>query len=472
MRSAARTGEYTRAVLRIYDTMSRSLREFVPIEPGKVSIYVCGATVQSPPHVGHIRSGLAFDVVRRWLIQSGYDVTFLRNVTDIEDKVLAKSAEAGVPWWAWAARNEAAFRAGYDVLGCLPPDLEPRATGHVTQMVELMQRLIDSGHAYASDGDVYYDVETFTDYGRLSGQRLDAMQPAGDTEGEHRKRDPRDFALWKAPKPGEPHWPTPWGPGRPGWHLECSAMASTYLGPQFDIHGGGIDLVFPHHENEIAQSVGAGDRFANYWMHNAWVTAAGEKMSKSLGNGMLVSEVIQRWRPVEVRYYLISAHYRSMIEYSEAALGDAAAAYRRIETFVDKAAPLIDGRTAFAPYAFTDAMDDDFGVPAALGVLHETVRAGNTALAAGDKEALTETLGQVARMTSILGIWPPDWQDRDRGDLAAVVDSLVGLALEQRTAARERKDFAAADKVRDQLAAAGVFVEDTSSGPRWSLRDS
>jgi cysteinyl-tRNA synthetase len=298
------------------------------------------------------------------------------------------------------------------------------------------------------------------------------MQPAGDTEGEHRKRDPRDFALWKAAKPGEPHWPTPWGQGRPGWHLECSAMATTYLGPQFDIHGGGIDLVFPHHENEIAQSVGAGDRFANYWMHNAWVTAAGEKMSKSLGNGMLVSEVVQRWRPVEVRYYLISAHYRSMIEYSEAALGDAAAAYRRIETFVDKAAPLIDSWTEFVPQAFADAMDDDFGVPAALGVLHDTVRAGNIALAAGDKEALAQAFGEVARMTAILGIWPPDWQNRGRGDLAAVVDSLVGLALQQRTAARERKDFAAADQVRDQLAAAGVLVEDTPAGPRWTLRDS
>jgi cysteinyl-tRNA synthetase len=458
-------------VLRIYDSMARSLREFLPLAPGKVSIYVCGATVQSPPHVGHIRAGLAFDVVARWFGHRGYDVTLIRNVTDIEDKVLAKSAEAGVPWWAWAARNEAAFRFGYDVLGCLPPTLEPRATGHVTQMAELMRRLIDAGHAYASDGDVYFDVRSFPEYGRLSGQNVERPAEDADDAGAGAKRDPRDFTLWKGAKPGEPSWETPWGPGRPGWHLECSAMATKYLGPDFDIHGGGLDLIFPHHENEIAQSVGAGDRFANYWMHNAWVTAAGEKMSKSLGNGLLVSAVVQRWRPVEVRYYLIAAHYRSMIEFSEAALGEAAAAYRRIENFVEKAAPLVDGWTASVPDGFAVAMDDDFGVPAALAVLHETVRAGNTALAAGDKEALGRAVGQVAGMTGVLGIWPPDWRLGGPGSLGQVVDGLVALALEQRAAARDRKDFAAADAVRARLAAAGVVVEDTPSGPRWTIKD-
>ena len=322
--------------LRLYDTAARVVRDFVPLEPGRVSIYLCGATVQAPPHVGHIRSGLAFDILRRWLEASGYDVTFVRNVTDIDDKILARGVEEGVPFWQVAMRNERAFTWAYDVLGCLPPTYEPRATGHVPEMVELMDRLIDGGHAYAADGDVYFDVRSFAEYGALSGQRLDDMQPAGDSEASV-KRDPRDFALWKSAKPGEPQWATPWGPGRPGWHLECSAMASRYLGPAFDIHGGGMDLLFPHHENEIAQSKAAGDAFAQYWMHNAWVTTSGEKMSKSLGNSLLVSEVVKRVRPVELRYYLGSAHYRSMLEFSDEALTEAAAGYRRIEGFLRRA---------------------------------------------------------------------------------------------------------------------------------------
>ncbi|MDP9168889.1 MAG: cysteine--tRNA ligase, partial [Actinomycetota bacterium] len=327
--------------LHIYDTATRSQREFLPLEPGKASIYLCGATVQAPPHIGHVRSAVNFDILRRWLAHSGYAVTFIRNVTDIDDKILSKSAEAGEPWWAWAALQERNFSAAYEVLGCLPPTYEPRATGHVTEMVELMQRLIESGHAYAIDGDVYFDVRSFASYGSLSGQRLEAMHPAGDTEGELRKRDPRDFALWKRHKDGEPltaSWPTPWGRGRPGWHLECSAMATKYLGPAFDIHGGGLDLVFPHHENEIAQSVAAGDGFARYWMHNAWLTTGGEKMSKSLGNSLFVTEVTKQWRPVEVRYYLGAAHYRSNVEFSPEALDESAAAYRRIENFVQRSA--------------------------------------------------------------------------------------------------------------------------------------
>ncbi len=284
---AATSSEGPASQLRLYDTMTGAVRDFVPLRPGHASIYLCGATVQGLPHIGHVRSGVAFDVLRRWLMAKGYDVTFIRNVTDIDDKILTKSAEAGRPWWAWAALHERNFRAAYEVLGCLPPTYEPRATGHITEMTELMQRLIDSGHAYAVDGDVYFSVRSFPAYGALSGQRLENMHPAGDGEGEDRKRDPRYFALWKRHKDGEPHtasWPTPWGRGRPGWHLECSAMATKYLGATFDIHGGGLDLVFPHHENEIAQSVAAGDRFARYWMHNAWLTIGGEKMSKSLGN--------------------------------------------------------------------------------------------------------------------------------------------------------------------------------------------
>jgi cysteinyl-tRNA synthetase len=333
-----------------------------------------------------------------------------------------------------------------------------------------MQRLIDSGHAYVADGDVYFDVQSWPAYGALSGQRVDEMQAAGDSVGDPRKRDPRDFALWKAAKPGEPSWPTPWGRGRPGWHLECSAMATKYLGPTFDIHGGGLDLVFPHHENELAQSRAAGDGFARYWMHNGLVTMSGEKMSKSLGNTLQVREVVKQWRPVEVRYYLGAAHYRSVIEYSPAALDEAAAAYRRIENFVEKATPLVDDWTPTIPDAFARAMDDDLGVPAALAVLHETVRAGNTAMADGAKETLREAFGAVAGMAQVLGIWPADWAERGAADQTDVIDALVRVALEQRQAARGRKDYAAADAIRDQLASGGITVEDTPDGPRWSLR--
>ena len=463
--------------LHLYDTATRSLRPFEPLEPGKASIYLCGATVQAPPHIGHIRSGVNFDILTRWLSHSGYDVTFLRNVTDIDDKILRKSAEAGRPWWAWAAQNEAAFTWAYDTLGCVRPTYEPRATGHVTEMIDLMQRLIDTGHAYPSDGDVYYDVRSFPAYGSLSRQNLDAMHPAGDTEGEHRKRDPRDFALWKSSKPGEPTWPTPWGPGRPGWHLECSAMATRYLGAQFDIHGGGLDLVFPHHENEIAQSVGAGDGFARYWMHNAWLTIGGEKMSKSLGNSLLVTEIVKRWRPVEVRYYLGAAHYRSNIEFSPEALDEAAAAYHRIEGFVQRAAKFVAGGAgefalfSSAPADFTASMNDDLGVPAALAAVHSLVREGNAALDRGDVDAVRAALGGVQVATSLLGISPLEWSEDDSSDLMSTVDSLVRVALDQREAARARKDFAAADAIRDQLADAGLIVEDTPSGPRWTLKD-
>jgi cysteinyl-tRNA synthetase len=459
--------------LHLYDTATRSLRPFEPLEPGKASIYLCGATVQAPPHIGHIRSGVNFDILTRWLSHSGYDVTFLRNVTDIDDKILRKSAEAGRPWWAWATQNEAAFTWAYDTLGCLRPTYEPRATGHITEMIDLMQRLIDTGHAYPSDGDVYYDVRSFPAYGSLSRQNLDAMHPAGDTEGEHRKRDPRDFALWKSSKPGEPTWPTPWGPGRPGWHLECSAMATRYLGAQFDIHGGGLDLVFPHHENEIAQSVGAGDGFARYWMHNAWLTIGGEKMSKSLGNSLLVTEIVKRWRPVEVRYYLGAAHYRSNMEFSADALDEAAAAYHRIENFYERAVEFAGEVPASSAMCaeFAQAMDDDLGVPLALAAVHNVVREGNSALAEGNQVAVSGALASVLAMTEVLGINPQRWHQAMSSDLTPVVDALVQVALEQRTAARARKDFAAADAIRDQLAEAGVIVEDTPSGPRWTLKD-
>ena len=322
--------------LRLYDTAARSVREFTPVIPGQVSLYLCGATVQAPPHIGHIRSGVVFDLLTRWLRASGYQLTFCRNVTDIDDKIIRVAAGEGVPWWLVAQRNERAFSRAYDVLGCVPPDVEPRATGHVPEMITLMHRLIDGGHAYPSGGGVYFDVHSYPEYGALSGQRLEHMRAADDTEPNDAKRDPRDFALWKGARPGEPSWDTPWGPGRPGWHLECSAMATKYLGATFDIHGGGLDLIFPHHENEIAQSKSAGDGFARYWLHNGLVGVAGEKMSKSLGNSLLVEAMVTQVRPVELRYYLGQAHYRSGIEYSTEALDEAVAAYRRIENFVTR----------------------------------------------------------------------------------------------------------------------------------------
>jgi cysteinyl-tRNA synthetase len=472
--------------LRLYDTAARAVRDFTPLRAGQVSMYVCGLTVQGPPHIGHVRFALAFDVLRRWLLHTGSDVTYVRNVTDIDDKIFAKAAEAGVPWWAWAYQNERAATRAYDVLGVLPPSYEPRATGHVPEMIEFMDRLIAGGHAYAVDGDVYFDVRSFPGYGQLTGQKLADLQPAADTETDERKRDPRDFALWKAHKPGEPEtasWPTPWGRGRPGWHLECSAMVRKYLGAEFDVHGGGLDLRFPHHENERAQSQAAGDPFARYWLHNAWVTMGGEKMSKSLGNTALVDEVVQRVRPVELRYYLVAPHYRSTIEFTEAALEEAAVAYRRLESFVrraaervgpDGAAGRVDG-TAGTPVLcadFTDAMDDDLGTPAAVAAVHEMVREGNTALAAGDDVAVAGVLGSVRAMLGVLGLDPLDPQWATGGTdqrLAAATGGLVGLALEQRAAARARKDYAAADAIRDQLGALGVQVEDTPQGPRWEL---
>ena len=462
--------------IRLYDSATRAVRDFVPLEPGRVTIYLCGATVQSPPHIGHIRSGINFDILRRWLTYRGFAVTFVRNVTDIDDKVLHSAGHEGVPFWIVAQRNERAFSEAYTALGCLPPDAEPRATGHVPEMVALLRRLVDGGHAYVSGGDVYFDVHSFPNYGRLSGQRLDAMQPAADTHVETYKRDPRDFTLWKGARPGEPAWDTPWGPGRPGWHLECSAMATRYLGPVFDIHGGGIELIFPHHENEIAQSKAAGDEFARYWLHNAWVTTAGEKMSKSLGNSLLVSEMVKRWRPVVLRYYLGVPHYRSTIEFSEEAVAEAAAAWGRIEGFARRAAELVGDvePAAAVPAAFAAALDDDLAVPQALAVVHSGVRDGNNALSAGDKEAAAHHLAEVRAMLGLLGLDPgdPRWGGADAGastQLRAAVDALVAVALEQREAARARRDFAAADAIRARLAAAGIKVEDTPSGPRWEL---
>jgi cysteinyl-tRNA synthetase len=467
--------------LRLHDTAARAVREFTPVTPGKASLYLCGATVQAPPHIGHIRSGVNFDILVRWLAASGYQVTFCRNVTDIDDKILRTAATEGVEWWAVAERNQRAFTRAYNALGCRPPDVEPRATGHVPEMIVLMRRLTESGHAYAAGGDVYFDVRSYPEYGELSGQRLEHMRAAEDVDESH-KRDPRDFALWKGAKPGEPSWETPWGPGRPGWHLECSAMSTKYLGPTFDIHGGGLDLVFPHHENELAQSRAAGDGFARYWVHNGILGLAGEKMSKSLGNSLLVDVMITEVRPAELRYYLGQSQYRSEMEYSPDALAEAAAAYRRIEGFVTRAAEAgpagataAEASATGLPAGFGAALDDDLAVPQALAVVHEAVTDGNTALAAGDVAGAAKQAAAVRGMMSVLGLDPLDdhWAGPGGADgsaLRPVVDALVEVALQQRQAARERKDFAEGDAIRDRLRDAGILVEDTVRGPRWELR--
>ncbi len=467
--------------LHLYDTATRSLREFAPVREGHASVYLCGATPQSVPHIGHVRSGVAFDVLRRWLLATGYDVAFVRNVTDIDDKILTKAAENGRPWWEWVATHEREFTRAYDALGVLPPSTEPRATGHVTQMIEYMERLIERGFAYPAEGSVYFDVAAWSadpegDYGHLSGHRLDEVDQ-GESAELRGKRDTRDFALWKAAKPGEPSWPTPWGDGRPGWHLECSAMATWYLGGTFDIHGGGLDLQFPHHENEAAQAHAAGDGFARYWLHNGWVTMSGEKMSKSLGNVLSVPTILTAVRPVELRYYLGSAHYRSMLEYSPEALQEAATGYRRIEAFVRRVAEAVGSSVDVPVGRWTDefaaAMDDDLGVPAALAEIHGRVRAGNTALSAGDLKAALTAASAVRSMTAVLGVDPldPHWVADRGGDGAAdtALDALVRAELGARDDARSNKDFATSDAIRDRLVAAGIEVADTADGQKWSL---
>ncbi|MDI3313586.1 MAG: cysteine--tRNA ligase [Mycobacterium sp.] len=460
-----------RAGLRLHDTATGTVRDFIPLRSGHVSIYLCGATVQGLPHIGHVRSAVAFDILRRWLIARGNDVAFIRNVTDIDDKILGKAAAAGRPWWEWAATYEREFTAAYDALGVLPPSAEPRATGHITQMVELIERLIRTGHAYTGNGDVYFDVLSYPEYGQLSGHRIDDVhQGEGVATG---KRDQRDFTLWKAAKPGEPSWPTPWGRGRPGWHLECSAMARTYLGPEFDIHCGGMDLVFPHHENEIAQSRAAGDGFARYWLHNGWVTLGGEKMSKSLGNVLAIPAVLQRVRPAELRYYLGSAHYRSMLEFSETALRDAVRAYVGIEDFLHRVRSRVG---AVAPGRWTPrfaaALDDDLAVPAALAEIHHARAEGNRALEAGDHEGALEIAGTIRAMMAILGCDPLDerWESHGEATAAlAALEVLVQAELQRREKARAQRDWALADEIRDRLKKAGIEVTDTADGPQWSL---
>jgi cysteinyl-tRNA synthetase len=458
--------------LSLYDTLTRTTSPFVPLKVGEVGIYLCGATVQAPPHIGHVRSGVNFDILRRWLTKSGYNVTFIRNVTDIDDKILHKAVHEKMPWWAVAMKYERAFSEAYAALNVAPPTYEPRATGHVTQMIELMTVLIERGAAYApGNGDVYLEVRKLESYLTLSRQNVNDLQPAADAD-ETYKKDPRDFALWKAAKPGDPSWPTPWGAGRPGWHLECSAMAHSYLGEAFDIHGGGLDLIFPHHENEIAQSEAAGYGFAKRWMHNAWVTASGEKMSKSLGNSLQVAELLKTVRGIELRWYLGSAHYRSMLEFSHEALAESATAFRRIEGFLTRATEILGAQpTPVISQGFTDAMNDDLAVPTALAGISEALRLGNSAITSGDKAQISQSANEIRGALEVLGCDPFDQVFATSGgaDLTNALDGVIQLALAQRTAARERKDFAASDQIRDGLAALGITIEDTAQGPRWSI---
>lgn len=473
--------------IRLYDTRSASLVDLEPREPGKVGIYVCGPTVQAAPHIGHLRSALVYDIWRRWLTYRGLDVTLVRNVTDIDDKILTQAVDAaaagsGEQWWALAYRIELEFTAGYNELGILPPTYEPRATANILEMRELISTLIERGHAYAASddsGDVYFDTQSWPTYGELTRQKLDDMVAAADADPRS-KRDPRDFALWKGSKPTEPEsasWPSPWGSGRPGWHIECSAMSRRYLGGAFDIHGGGLDLRFPHHENELAQSTAAGDDFAKHWVHNGMVNVNGQKMSKSLGNSVFARDLLDAARPIVVRYLLGAAHYRSTIDYTDGSLDEAEAAFERLEVFIERATRrLRDTRfdvanTDEVPEAFGEAMDDDLAVPQALAVVHDTIRSGNAALDDGDLAAVATARSQVVAMAQVLGINPldPRWGSERSEPSVAALSALVEKLIEDRNTARTAKDFAVADRIRDELSAAGITVEDDSTGSHWSL---
>ncbi|WP_279755186.1 cysteine--tRNA ligase [Rothia similmucilaginosa] len=469
--------------MRFYDSASATIREFEPVVPGEARIYYCGATVQGEPHLGHIRSALVFDQLSRWMCYRGLKVTTVRNVTDIDDKILAKSADSMEPgfegefpneqWWALAYRFEKVFAQAYAALGIDPPTYEPRATGHIPEMFALIQRLIDRGHAYPAlddSGDVYFDVRSWNKYGALTNQSIDDMQDSVDADPRG-KRDPRDFALWKGYKEGEPltaSWESPWGRGRPGWHLECSAMSGKYLGSRFDIHGGGLDLRFPHHENELAQSTAAGDDFANFWMHNGMVTYEGEKMSKSIGNTISPAQMLQMARPLVVRYYLGSAHYRSILDYRPSSLQEAATAIERVEAFLAATQDVLKpGREV--PEAFAEAMDDDVNIPRALAVLHEQTRAGNAALAAG--EDASEAANAVMAMAEVLGLAQLMSFNAEgtSGAEHEALDALIQAVLAERADARAQKDWAKADAMRDLLASAGVQVKDGANGSSWSV---
>ena len=454
--------------IRLFDTLSHSSRDFEPRVPGQVSIYVCGPTVQSAPHIGHLRSALVYDLWRRWFTYRGFTVTLVRNVTDIDDKILAVGGKE--EWWALAARIEREFDTATSALGILPPTIEPRATGHIGDMITLISRLVDRGHAYPTEdgtGDVYFSVASWADYGQLTRQSPDEVE-SDESNSERAKKDPRDFALWKGRKDSEPttaSWDSPWGAGRPGWHIECSAMATRYLGSGFDIHGGGLDLRFPHHENELAQSRAAGDEFATTWLHNGLVTMNGQKMSKSVGNVMGADELLAQTDSATARYFLLASHYRSTMDVHDGSLAEAAAAWDRVRGFARRTADLVTA-AAEVPDAFASAMDDDLAVPAALAIVHDTVRAGNTALDASDDAAVVVRANEVAAMLDVLGL---DIGANSDHATHAALGTLIDRLITERNRARSDKDWATADRIRDDIDAAGITLEDGADTTRWSI---
>jgi cysteinyl-tRNA synthetase len=456
--------------MKLYDSYSRTLRDFVPIKKGEVSMYLCGATVQSSPHIGHMRSTIVFDVLRRYFEYKNLKVLFVRNVTDIDDKILHNAGHEDISWWELAAKYEKEFSQAYEDLGNIVPSIEPRATGHIPQMIEMIEQLIEKNYAYVAEGSVWFAVKSFKDYGKLSGQKVEEMLAAQDLDKG--KKDPHDFALWKKSKAGEPFWNSPWGQGRPGWHIECSAMAKTYLGEKFDIHGGGLDLQFPHHENEIAQSKASGNDFANFWVHNYWVTQSGEKMSKSLGNSLKVKEVITRFRPIDVRFYLLSAHYRSNLEFSDQALSEAATAFSRIEQFVIRASEKTKNNELNSkfPQEFIQAIEDDLATPLTISIIHEYVTKGNTALT-NNESKLVDILNEVRSMLYLLGLDPmsTNWNSQSSNQEKEALDKLISELLNKRNQARANKDFALADSMRDALKNAGILIEDGADGSRWTI---
>ena len=473
--------------LQLHDTATRTTAPFTPVREGAVSLYVCGPTTQGAPHLGHLRTFLAFDVLVRWLERSGYQVTHVRNVTDIDDKILVKSAEADAPWWAWSLRFEREFQDVLDRIGNRRHTYEPRATGHVPEMIELMQRLIERGHAYADgEGSVYFDVASLPAYGALTRQSLEDMQDAGE-QMEPGKRDPRDFALWKAAKPAEPEtasWDTPFGRGSPGWHLECSAMSRKYLGETFDIHAGGLDLRFPHHENEQAQSHAAGYGFARRWMHSGMVTVDGLKMGKSLDNFVTAEDALREHTAAAVRLALVGGHYRATVEYNRTAVQEAETVWERFSATARRAADLLGEHPSVGadlgpvqlPQEFIAAMDDDLAVPEALAVIHREQAALNSLLAGAgeqDPDEVAGGLGRLRAMLDVLGLDPlgAQWGSEQgaAGAEHAALDALIAAQLAARETARAEKDWARADALRDALTAAGIRIEDGRGGARWSL---
>jgi cysteinyl-tRNA synthetase len=456
-------------MLQIYNDLTRQKEEFRPLEPGRVRMYVCGMTVYDLCHLGHARVMVVFDVVARYLRARGYDLTYIRNITDIDDKIIKRANENGEPFHALTGRFIQAMHEDAAALGIRPPDAEPKATEHIGEILAMIERLIAKGHAYvAANGDVYYEVRSFPEYGRLSGKSIDDLEAGARVEPGEVKRDPLDFALWKAAKPGEPAWDSPWGPGRPGWHIECSAMSTKALGDTFDIHGGGADLTFPHHENEIAQSEGAtGHPFVRYWMHNGFVRINDEKMSKSLGNFFTVREILARYRPEEVRYFILTSHYRSPLNYDEEHLDNARSALTRFYTALRGLPAAEPAGGADYVERFHAAMDDDFNTPEALAVLFDLVREINRVRK--DDEAGAAGLGAaLRRLGDMLGILQDDAEAYLRGESAAgLSDADIDTLIEQRLAARQAKNWAEADRIRDELKAQGILLEDGPQGTTW-----